>query len=318
MGVYKNYNFNDYNVLLDIVKRDKHSFIEGACTEHIFFEEIMKTRILNQLNKANYSTGWWRTKFRNDKDYTLFKVSLNKPCSNDEKIGEIFSDKHNVYFLFIDESNKLVIYDIKTSLITPLDEFMNKHILEFRDDYWANEDCRIESRQSRAIEFLNKNNLLKEYAFQRFFVNFILGLNIVDLVNIDGILSYEENNNFLLKVVEIKFKYPTRDNKFGLNKGFQNLFNMMFEYNIPVVHYILNNATRSESKSIIDVLTDSEIKPKCSWIYSGITKDLLDSEYKVAPSKTRYNGESNHQKYIPVDASKFRKIKDLEYNYSSN
>lgn len=315
MSVYDKYDFNDYNVLLDIVKRDKYSFLEGACTEHIFFEEILKPRILNKLNKANYSTGWWRTKLKKDNGYTLFKVSLNKPCSNDIEIGKIFSNDHNVYFLFIDESNNLVIYDIKTNSITSLDKFMIEYKLDFKDDYWANAKSRIENRQSRAIEFLNKNNLLKEYAFQRFFVNFILGSNIVDLVNIDGILSYEENDKLLLKVMEIKFKYPTKNNKFGLNEGFRNLFNMMLDYNIPVVHYILNNYTKSENFSIIDVLTTPNIKSKCSWIYANITKDLLDRASKVAPSKTRYNGKFNQQKYIPVDTNEFKKIKDLEYNY---
>lgn len=309
------YDFDNKETLKEIAKRDKHSFIEGACTEHIFYEDLFKSRILEKLNNAYYSTGWWRVKLRNNPEYVLLNASINKPNDKDLHIGKLFNN-HQVYYLFLDCDNEITVYHLNTNKNMSLDDFMSKNKLKFYNDFEASLDTRNSDRQENAIQFLEKNNLLKEYAFQRFFVNFILGKNISDLLNIDAIVLYEKDGQTLAKAIEIKFKYESKSGYFGLNKGFNGLFETILSYDIPVTHYILYNGTKDENVSIIDAISDDTIKSQCHWIYSNIEKDLLDKNFQTAPSKTRYDGGSSHQKYSTIHKNKFKLIKELEYEYN--
>lgn len=315
MSVYDKYNFNNLDTILDIAKRDKHSFLEGACVEHIFYEDIIRNHIFSGLCKPYYSTGWWRTKFKSTNTYIMFKVSINKPTKQDFYIASLFK-KEKVYFFYINEFNSFIMYDVNNNVSMSLSDFMNRYNLNFCENFKADSSCIDLNRQNQAINFLIKNNLLKEYSFQRFFVNFVLGNNINDLVNIDSILLYEKNNEALAKVIEIKFKYESKKGHFGLNKGFNNLFEMILDYDIPINHYILYNGTKNQHISIIDAILDNNIKSQCCWIYSPISKNLLPNKFDLAPSKTRYDGFSSTQKFSSIPKEKFFLIKPLEYVFN--
>lgn len=309
------YDFNNKETLKDIAKRDKHNFIEGACAEHIFYEDLYNDKILKKLNNAYYGIGWWRVKLKNNTEYILFNVSINKPNDKDLYIGKLFN-KHQVYYLFLDENNDIMVYHLNTTTNMSLNDFMSLNNLEFYDDFEAYSDAINSDRQEKAIKFLEKNNLLKEYAFQRFFVNFILGKNISDLLNIDAIVLYEENDKTLAKALEIKFKYESKSGHFGLNKGFNSLFEMILSYDIPITHYILYNGTKNKDVSVIDAVSNDDIKSKCCWIYSPIIEESFNNNFKEAPNETRYDGGSSKQKYSGLHKDKFKKIKNLEYEYN--
>lgn len=313
MFTYTEYDFSDKNTLLNIVKRDKHSFLEGACTEHIFYEDVFKSSILKKLDNAYYGTGWWKVKLKNSNEYILFNVSINEPNAKDIYIGKLFNN-HQVYYLYQDDNNEITIYNLSTNTKTSLAKFMSKNKMKLYNNFKADESSINLNRQEKAIYFLEKNNLLKEYAFQRFFVNFILGENTRELLNIDAIVLYEKDSNILTKVFEVKFKYPSRTGHFGLNRGFNNLFEMILEYNIPINHYILHNGTEDKNVSIINAISDDDIKSKCPWIYTNIDRSLLGNTFQIASNETIFNG-LNKQEYSTIPKNKFTYIKTLEYEY---
>jgi len=75
--------------------------------------------------------------------------------------------------------------------------------------------ARNKERQIKSIEFFKKNGIIKKIAIERRFANNFLTVYFNRMINIDFLTK--KNNQFI--IIEVKYKYESRDGYFGINKG---------------------------------------------------------------------------------------------------
>ncbi|QUH21795.1 hypothetical protein [Alkaliphilus sp. B6464] len=307
---------NNKEKLKYLLSRDKHAILEGVCTEHLFQNDVLPRKKWN--NKI--SLGWWTT--RQNNDYIFFKVSSEYVTQNDISIFRHFI-KNNMKCIYVKfentgtykflEVNSNIYLIEKNNYIEQFlsfNEFIIKYNLkEIRQPLLAANDVRDTARQEKAIDFFDKNGLLEDTAIQRHFANFFLTVYYGYAVwNIDGLLV--DNDKVL--AYEIKFKYPTKSNTFGLNIGVAKLFEWLHNKDIKIYHAILLNPTNSEKVSVLDVLSNKSLYRETNWICYRINPTNLFNSSGIAPSKTQIEGRTD-QKVVYIPVSNFKYLKNLEY-----
>lgn len=286
--------FDDKKKAIEQLKRDKHTLLEGYVTEFIFEKQFLLK------NQSQYTKGWWMATYKDVKIFFIVKSDLN---SLDEEIINILEENNECWKVDLKEEE--LVFSNKTEILSK-EEFVKKHkLLKIRDNMTASLNTRNKDRQSKSISFFEKNNLLKKIAVERYFANNFLTLYFNGMVNID---CFSKDKNDQLNVIEIKFKYETRDKCFGINTGQMNMFNYLSKYNFKVNHFILYNSTKDKDITIFGFLA---LKIKKYWLLASVEK--LDTQGKsIAPEYTSVSGNFK-QEYFKLKKEDFKGKIELEY-----
>lgn len=87
----------------------------------------------------------------------------------------------------------------------------------------ASKETRNSERQNQSINFFKGNKILKKIATERRFANNFLTVYFRGMINIDMFTKKNEQIN----VIEIKYKYESRDGYFGVNTGQMKMFEFL-------------------------------------------------------------------------------------------
>jgi len=289
-------DFNDIASLRSILTDDKHTRIEGLCSEHLFMEEIGS--LLNPIVSDYWMSGnyhqYYLTRFVTD--------TQNRLTENDFSIFEKFRTMNiPVRIVYYDESRKIFLETFykkdKHKKYTKPTECEFKPLQELKDGY-----CD-EERFNKAFEFLLSRQNIKSVVLRRLFANHIMDNYSWDL---DG---FHITKNKQIILFEIKHKFPAANDTFGINVGQANMFRHLTKNNIKVIHTILLKPRESEDISAIDLVTDSRYRPT-SWIYTLFDYSKLILVEKAAPEKTQLRGEKTI-KYYEIKRDRFKNLKIL-------
>jgi hypothetical protein len=291
-------NESDY---ITILKRDKHTRLEGLCTEYLFIDEIIKNKF------ENFSSGYWFSLKNNLFNITKVLTNIDDFKELDYKILNFFL-KNNVstWVVYFNESLKLFEYIKYTNEIQNNIDFSKglSYPKSKKIPFLPKITERNIARQEQAIEFLANRNALKKVALERAFANFWLGSG--SFWDIDCFTFYKEK----LIAFEVKQKYPTAKGTFGLNTGVANLFGFLSSLKIEVIHIILTKPINDEQIHAIDFYTKNEYIAKSNWIATKFSNEILSNNTSTAPNKTSIFG--NYQlKYYHIQPNKFHFLKKL-------
>lgn len=287
----------------DFLKKDKFKLLEGICVE-------------NQFKKSfNFvmSEGWWCVPKNFEKtSYIFFYLQLPNSNLNDITI-KVFENllfhKQSIYLVMYDKDFKfkkiqkiedLILLKMKILNVDDLkhNEGLNRRYQNFQ----ASNETTDTFKTNRVIQYLIDENLLEKIYIERLFANHILSGHLNTMpINLDAIM-YKNNK---LVVIEIKFKYPSKQNTFGINIGQANILKYLIQIGFEVFHYIAINPSHNEDIGIFEIQHSSNLKQNLFWYYKQLIESDFETEFSVAPSKTSVDGKSR-QKFININATTFK------------
>ena len=116
-----------------------------------------------------------------------------------------------------------------------------------------------------------------------------------------------------LVAFEVKQKYPTQANTFGINEGQKKLFEFLIGYGIPVLHIVLEKPVRNKEVHAIDILTLPQFTERMEWKYTRFFPEKLRHASYQAPQHTSIFGGSglsyNHISYSQFASLKYFGVK---------
>jgi hypothetical protein len=242
------------------------------------------------IDSFEHTTGWWVSKTK-DKKYIVFLVKESISNLDFEVIDKVKNCVSGIYQLKYVESN-ITLVDLlqHTSNDLSLEQFLKlwehynfkgaiKHYedSDIKDSYW--EYFRNKKIEYKVIkQILIENSFLKKYFFS---------------TNIDYIVKNEAG----LLMLEIKYKFPSRNNTYGMNSMQYDIYNLFQSQGLDAFNIVLENIDK------VDILErENGIQ---IWKYSRIKQNLTEKKY--APKKTSYD-QKEKQGYYELPVSGYHEL----------
>jgi hypothetical protein len=299
-------DFRDHESLAAILRRDKHTRIEGICTEHVFLRQLINTTF------PEYSVGWWFTRKHGTYRIIKFCKDVGDVDLTDLKILNFFKDKGLSTFVVAFDHQSHSFYYIDYTLLPPtsqLDQWYRARVLFPREGRkpppTPKPSERNAARLDQAIGLLRSLGVLQSAALERVFANCWLPGR--DYWDIDCFVLHEDR----IMAFEVKQKYPTAKNTFGLNVGLAKLFAFLTNLGMEVFHVILTKPTRDYRIPAIDLYTKERHKSKLDWLGIKFSSEILTRKSAVAPKKTSIFG-SGRLRYYHLQPREFHFIKNFK------
>jgi hypothetical protein len=296
----KNIDFNKEEDLYHILYQDKHTRIEGLCSEIAFMEDIVH----GNLDPVTSDFWFSREDKGEDKRYhvrrimTDPKVPLN---SLDYRILDGFARVKSVVsvsIVYFNEQSKAfrevrhlenTRYDHK--LVDIGIDMKSRPDVEIADVTWRNRE-----RINKACAYLKKRGLLKEMAIKRLFANCWLGEAVWDID------AFTMTSKGKVVALEVKQKFPTPKRTFGMNKGQEFFFHFLTTAGIPVIHVVLQKPENNTSLSAIDLISLPQYTSKTKWLFTRFFPGSLVAAGSKAPAFTSIHGAKPvSYGHIPLD-----------------
>lgn len=274
--------FNKTSNAIYQLEKDKHTLLEGYVTEFLFQQQFLS---LDSL----HTHGWWMGLINNKRMFFVIKDKLNdldrdliQSIPHFDQCWQVILKERTLYF-----ANREEILDEGGFVL-------KNNLKPIRDKLKASDDTRNTIRQQKCIDFFVNHGLIKDIATERYFVNNFLTVYFGGMINIDYFTKDKKGN---INVIEVKFKYESRDNCFGINTGQMKMFDYFKGLGFKINHFILYNHTRNMNTSIFGFLDLPEEK---YWLFTGINTD--NNIMAVAPERTSISG-SFQQSYYKINKS---------------
>ena len=269
------------------ILRDKHTLLEGYVTEYLFETQFLKAK------PNSYTSGWWSAEVGGQRFFFVVSEKLSDlDCTIMRKLSTSFPcwrayPRWNTWYFYSG--------DRKLSMT----QFIAKYCLQKTGEYQpATGETRDEIRQNRCVEFFQAQRTLRKIAIERHFADFFLTNYFRSLVNIDFFVL---RNNGNLGAIEVKFKFESRNGKFGINYGQFKLFELLEQAGIEIQHWILYNWTHDKELSVFGFL-ELETVDKY-WLQGTIDTKVIRGK-KTAPEETSVYG-MKRQNYYEFDKDEF-------------
>jgi len=275
--------FTENNIKKVFFKMDKTTRIVGCCTEQHFIEQLIQPKY------KEYSSGFWFNKHKGK--YQCFKLISYEPTETDKKIMSFFNKKdincfiikfdyptRNFYYKQYPVKDKWKVFPHNNAEI----EIQTRHIFPESID--------------KSFTYLKNKNVLYDVVIERIFANYYLHYGFdIDCFTLDG-------NK--LSMFEVKQKYPTRGETYGLNEHMKTFFGMLNDIGI-ITYYVILTKPREKGCNI-------DMWDKGEWLITKIDPKQLELT-GYAPKKTGMYGTHGYTYYhIPV--SDFRLINSVVYS----
>ncbi|GGH78042.1 hypothetical protein HNQ91_003967 [Filimonas zeae] len=304
-AIYK-IDFNNSESLYSIFEYDKHTRVEGLCSEAAFKEDILQ----NEPDKI--ATGYWAKELAGH--YHIYRLVAG-PQSDLTSLDFIVldrlseNDQHTpVSVIYFEESQKS-FYEVsfRKGMRPPFAGKLRKRIIPERK---ASEKQQLEAdlteRRRKACRFLEQRGLLKEAAVSRVFAYCCSGKGVT--LDIDAFIQTPSGD---IGILEIKHKFPSREKGYGLNAAGLKFFSYISRYSIPTVQVILvkpDYGGDTIKLSAADLLTYPEKFKPSEWVYISLSAHLSKAADKKAPASTSLTRHSE-MSFSSIDASLFSLLK---------
>lgn len=283
--------FDNEKVAIKQLMNDKYALLEGYVTEQLFFNQFLKN------NSVPHSDSWWVTSHENNMLLFVVKEHLN-PL--DIEIMSKFKHPNQCWQVYL--KGEEFVFTNGEKIVDEQSFVTELKLSKIRNPLIASDNTRDVKRQNRAIQFFKENNIIKEIAVERRFANNFLTVYFKTMINVD--FFTKKNNQY--NVIEVKYKYESKDGYFGINTGQMHMFNSFIELGFSVYHFILYNYTKNKNLSIFGFL-DLPSQNK-NWHYIKIN-DEITSGVGIAPEMTSVSGRFKQSYYkILARAMKDKRI----------
>jgi len=297
-------NFSRADDCRNVLLLDKHTRVEGLCSEAVFMEDIVEGNLFPVASDFWFSLaesqGYDVTKIMttsdkslNDLDYLL--LDMFAETADVDKIKIVYFDEFfNNFWSF---PYKMGMRDEELDLAGRIWGLPGKGVM-------AEERNRDRERILKASDFLKERGLLKDAAIKRIFANCVLCKNAiwdVDAFTMTGLTPI---------ALEVKQKYPTKKGSFGLNDGQADLFGFLTGMGIPVIHVVLRKPEEDASLHSIDLLTLPEYTERTEWLFTRFFPENLRPASFAAPDYTSIYGDAGIN-YSHIPLANFRALKKL-------
>jgi hypothetical protein len=303
-------DFNRPEDCHQILLLDKHTRIEGLCSEAVFMEDVVEGNFSPVTNE------FWFSRNRENGYNAAPKYDIRKIITSYEKgLNEL---DYRILDGFAREKLGLrvsvVHFDSSTKKVREFRHYSgqrHKHPDQQGDLLAFHGDMEIPSIEDRnpvrihkAADFLEERKLLKDAAIKRLVANCYLPGGAWD---IDAFTITAAGQ---VVAMEVKQKYPTAAKTFGINKGQKGLFDFLTGLGMPVIHIILQKPVSDASVHAIDLLTFPEYRQKTRWLYTRLVPEKLRKAVEAAPASTSINGQ-HPVEYEHISLSQFSLLKKL-------
>lgn len=301
-------DLNNPTTLRDILSWDKHTRIEGLCSEAVFLEDVI------QGHFSPIASDYWFVHPGYSEKYNILKVitdAKTKLNNLDYKILDGFaspaaaSNVQDVQLIHFEEPKKRFCsvhhksgtrYTHFADLGTPLPPAGRPEFAPLKD--------RDPDRHKKAADYLEARGLLKYAAIKRLFANHWLegGVWDVDVFSItitDQVVAFE-----------VKHKNATNANTFGMNDGQEKLYRLLTSLGMPVIHVILEKPANSLSISAVDLLQVKEYLNESQWLFYRMVPEKLRQAFAAAPPSTSIYGNKS-MRYFHIPRKDFVLLKKL-------
>ncbi|MCG8606584.1 hypothetical protein MJD09_16575 [bacterium] len=276
-------DFRDQESLARVLRRDKHTRIEGICTEHLFLRQLIETTF------SAYSVGWWFTQKRGTYTIIKFCKHVGEIDLTDLKILNFFKDKGLSTFIVAFDHGRRSFYYVNYTMLPSTYQLDDWHRARVPFPHRKRKPPPIPKpserdavRSDQAIGLLRSLGVLQSAALERVFANCWLPGR--DCWDIDCFALHDDR----ILAFEVKQKYPTAMNTFGLNVGLARLFAFLTDLGIEVYHIILTKPTRDYRIPAIDFYTKERYKSKLDWCGIKFSSEILTRRRAVAPKKNQH------------------------------
>jgi len=304
--------------LIEVLKRDKDTRLEGICIEYLFQNDVLLPAGLSDAISDN----WWLVgKSGTNQGYYLFKLSVGELTSVDLQVIQRLIGLEIECFtirLFEDGVNqfrgaKLLDRHVKSpDLLKTEESYLPVSELFKRLDVARGSLPRIpitgrtQERQAKAANFLIRLKRLRTAAVQRLFANCFLSPYFSFVWDIDGFLIH----NGKLAVIEVKQKYPTARSTYGINTGVARWMEWFIAKGLQVYHFVLTKPIWDYRVPALDLISNPTLKEKSLWLGTKISLSHFKGTVDTAPSRTSIFADTSLNFYhVPVTA--FHLIKRL-------
>ena len=292
-------DFTNSETLRDVLSQDKHTRVEGLCSEVVFMEDIVE----GNLSPITFDI-WFIVKGGGYKVMKMLVVN-DKPMSELDIIvmdhladapGTVetsvvrFDSSTNTFWEFIYVKGQLE----EEGSVWPLHGEVEISELKYRNP----------ERLRKATAFLEERGLLREAAIKRIFANCVLppwGVWDLDAITMVGSMPV---------AFEVKHKYPTWDKEYGVNDAQGRLFAYLHGAGMPVIHIILEKPMGRKDLSAIDLMSMPQYIGEARWLYTPLGPEQLSGPVKMAPVGTAIHA-GREVPYRPVDEKEFKVLKRL-------
>ncbi|QEH39952.1 hypothetical protein [Chitinophaga sp. XS-30] len=295
-------DLNNPEDLKAILFQDKHTRIEGLCSEVAFMEDVV------YANLSPFTSDFWFSGA--GRGYHVRKILTDEAISLsnlDYTILDIFASMDSCL------ATSIVYFNKTSRAFYQFEHKEKKRYLKLEDygcklDPVANSALsnitgRDETRIAKACAYLEKRGLLRDAAIKRLFANNWLREFAWD---IDVFTVTDEGR---ITAIEVKQKYPTKRNTFGINDGQLALFDFLTKKGIPVIHVILRKPEDNPDLHAVDLLTIPEFIQKTQLLFMRFSRKGLVSAVQKAPQSTSIFGKRKvAYTHIPVRQFIFLKM----------
>lgn len=312
---FKDLNLNDSKDLRRIFYEDKHTRVEGLCSETVFIEDII------QKNPYPVTYDFWFS--LHYKGYHVYKLLVDKNASLNEldyllldkfAAAEEYTIVRIVYFE--EESREFYQIPYVKGMRYDTLEGMGTMLAPANNYEAPDQKHRNSQRLQKACDFLEERNLLKEMAVKRLFADYW----IYPWIDDDKLKCspwrrkdppvrgghwdvdiFTKTAQGQIVALEVKHKYSYDSaRKFGLNVGEKQLLDYLVYLEMKAIHVILEKPPQSKNIPGTDLLVAGT-----RWLFACHKKEL-ELEVEPANKETSYSGETEMKHYIlPVSDFKF-------------
>lgn len=283
-GAIQSIDFNNDEELYRLFIYDKHTRVEGLCSETAFKKDILQNR------EDEIATGYWAK--QSETGYEIYRL-IAGPQSDLSQLDFVILDqlvelkpRIPVFLIYFEEQEK-TFYEVayKKDTRDPRSEGTQKRISPclktLKEQQLTDDEKR---RRKKACDFLKERGLLKEAAISRIFAYCIIGAGII--LDIDAFTITPSDS---IGILELKHKFPSRGKQYGINKPQLDFFIYVSRYLISVIHIILTKpdyGNETINLSAADLLTyPHKFKPS-EWVYTLLDSHIWPATDKEAPAKT--------------------------------
>jgi hypothetical protein len=265
-----------------ILRRDKHTRVEGICVEHLFKEKFITP------NFTDHSSGFWFT--RKHGAFRVVKLLIDPGHFNqtDEKVlSHLQSHGVMAWVVYHDAAaREFKVLRYHEGCMAAYKTIARDYPRTYDRISMAAERDRNASRHEKAFAYLEEHGGLKDAAIERLFANCWIGNTW--FWDIDQFVIHDGS----LIAFEVKQKYPTAAGTFGLNVGLVRLFAMLSATKIRVVHVVLTKPDSNISTPALDLLTHPLHRKNAGWLACEFKPAILSTRTGEAPSYTSIHGTS--------------------------
>jgi len=283
-----------------ILHQDKHTRIEGLCSEAVFMEDVVAG------NLYPVTGDFWFTRRGESYEVTRVVTEPTQPFNElDYRIMDGFATRIPVSIAWFDDAyatfcgflhRKGNRYDTVDGMGMPLRPRPATDI--------AGEAERDPDRLMRACDYLEQRGLLRSSAIKRLFANCWLGGSVWDID------AFTITPGGKVVALEVKQKFMTGKGTFGLNTGQEKLFRFLNDLGMPVVHIILEKPVHDVQVSGVDLLIEERYRVATKWLYTRFFPERLQLAVAQAPDYTSIFGTSGLS-YSHIDRKYFNTLKRL-------